>query len=98
MIYVVATVRIHPGTLEPFVETAYPAIETTRREAGCILYDLHASVTDPYRLVFIEQWETREAFNAHLEAPHMLALREANKPFVADAKVEIIHPDRVEVL
>ncbi|KKB84958.1 hypothetical protein VW29_09105 [Devosia limi DSM 17137] len=98
MIYVVSTVRIHPGTLEPFVEAAYPAIETTRREPGCILYDLHASVTDPYRLVFTSQWESREAFNTHLESPHMLALCETNKPLVLGAKVEIIHPERVEVL
>lgn len=98
MIYVVATFTITPGSLEPFVDAARPAIEATRREPGCILYDLHASITDPERVVFVEQWASREALADHFAMPHMAQFAIDNKPFVVSVKVEIIHPDRVEVL
>ena len=97
MIYVVATFTIQPGTLEPFVDAAHPAIEATRRESGCVLYDLHASVTDPERVVFVEQWESREALDAHFASPHLAAFAIANRPFVVSVKTEIIYPDRVEL-
>ena len=73
-------------------------MEATRREPGCILYDLHASVTDPERVVFIEQWQSRDAFEAHLKTAHLAAFGAASKPYVVSAKVEVIHPDHVETL
>ncbi|WDR03864.1 putative quinol monooxygenase [Devosia algicola] len=96
MIYVVATLQIELGALEPFVDAACPCIEATRAEPGCVHYDLCASVTDPERVVFIERWESREALNTHLASPHMLAFKAASKPFVRASKIEIVHSEQVE--
>lgn len=98
MIYVAATFRIRPGTIEPFVEAAYAVIDIARREPGCLLYDLHASVTDPDRLVWLEQWDSRETFDRHLATPYMAIFRHAIEPFVISTRVEIIHPDHVDIL
>lgn len=98
MIYVAATFRIRPGTIEAFVAAAYTAIDTARREPGCLLYDLHASVTDPDRLVCLEQWDSRETFDRHLAAPHIATFSEAIKPYVLSTRVEIIHPDHVDTI
>jgi len=96
MIYVIATLKIRPGTLEALANLAEPLIVGTRAEAGCILYDLNASITDPETVVFIEQWESREHLTAHAGTAHMAVWREANKAYVVSSKVEIIHPDHVE--
>ncbi|GLQ53533.1 putative quinol monooxygenase [Devosia nitrariae] len=98
MIYVIATIRIRPDALEAYATLAQPCIAATRREAGCLLYDLDASTTDPETLVFVQKWESREALADHLNAPHVVAFREAIKPYVIEAQVEIVHPDRVEVM
>ncbi|KKC37249.1 hypothetical protein WH87_11835 [Devosia epidermidihirudinis] len=98
MIYVVATFHLHPGKLEPFVVAAHAAIDASRRETGCFLYDLHASVTDPDRVVMLEQWETREALDRHLSSNHIANFTHTNKPYVVSVKVEVIHPQRIEVL
>lgn len=98
MIYVAATFRIRPGTIEPFVEAAYPAIDTARRQAGCRLYDLHASVTDPDRLVCIEQWDSRQDFDRHMATASLLAFRQAIERFVVSSRTEIIYPDHVETI
>lgn len=98
MIYVVATFQIRPGTLEAFVEAAYVLIDAARREPGCIYHDLHASVTDPDRVVCIEQWADRSNLDTHLASPHTVAFSQAIEPLVTTSKVEIIYPERVELL
>lgn len=96
MIYVSATFRIRPGTIEPFVEAAYAVIDASRRQGGCVLYDLHASVTDPDRLVCIEQWDSQQSFETNLASAHVRRFEQAIAPFVISSRVEIIHPDHVE--
>lgn len=98
MIYVIATFRLRPGALEPFVEAAYALIDVARREAGCVYYDLHASVTDPDRVMCFEQWSSRSAFDQHIETPHLATFSAAIKDLILSSKVEIIHPERVETL
>lgn len=98
MIYVAATFHIRPGTLEAFVEAAYVLIDAARREPDCIYYDLHASVTDPDRVVCMEQWATRAALGVHLVSPHTLAFGKVIAPLVTTSRVEIIYPERVELL
>ena len=60
VIYVVATLTIKPETRAELIAAAKTVIGITRKEKGCILYDLHESTTDPARFVFVEQWETME--------------------------------------
>jgi quinol monooxygenase YgiN len=98
MIYVIATLKIRPGTLEALANLAQPLIVGTRAEAGCLLYDLTASITDPETAVFLEKWESREALQAHYGTPHFASWSEANKAYVLSAKIEIIHPERIELV
>lgn len=98
MIILIATLRIKPGSLPAVIEAARPCLVATRLEAGCISYDLHVDVTDPEALVFVERWETREALAAHFEMPHLKAWREAGEPYFLSRKLEIIHPETIELL
>ena len=98
MIVVVATFRIRPGSLEPFVDAAYVLIDAARREPGCLYYDLHASVTDPDRMMCYEQWTDRTAFDRQSATPHMAAFISATADFVLSSRIEIIHPDRIDTL
>ena len=98
MIYVVATFRIRPGALEPFVEAAYGLIDVARRELGCLYYDLHASLTDPDRMLCYEQWSDRAAFDLHYASPYVAAFVGATADLVLSSKVEIIQPGHIDTL
>ena len=65
MIYVVATLTVKPETRAEFIAAATACIKETRKEPGNIAYDLHESVTDPTKMVFVEQWENAEALVPH---------------------------------
>lgn len=96
MIYVIATIRVRPEKLSTLLDAARAVIAATRKEDGCIFYDLHQSVTDPGQLVFVERWTSREALAKHFEAPHMTPWRAAGAESIVERKVEIITPENVE--
>ena len=98
MIYVVATLIVKPETRAELIAGAAACIAETRKEAGNIAYDMHESVTDPTRMVFVEQWESAEALVPHRAAEHMKTFgRVAVKCFAAPPKIEIITPADVVV-
>jgi quinol monooxygenase YgiN len=71
VIYVVATLTVKPETRAEFIAAATACINETRNEPGNIAYDMHESVTDPTKMVFVEQWESVEATLPHRSAEHM---------------------------
>ena len=96
MIYVVATLTLKPGAREHLVGPARICAAATRKEKGCIAYDLFESLTDPQTLIFVERWETREDLTAHSKSSHLAAWREASAPHLVSRKIEVIHPEKVE--
>ena len=75
MIYVIATLTIHPEKRADFLENAPHGHRRDPQGAGCLTYDLTSSITEPNQFVFIERWETRENLAAHFETPHLAEWR-----------------------
>lgn len=96
MIYVVATLTTTPGGAESLRAPAAVYIAETRKEKGCLGYELFHSLDDPDKLVFVEKWETREDLTAHSKQPHLKVWRDASGPYLVSRKIEVIHPEKVE--
>ncbi|WP_371422286.1 putative quinol monooxygenase [Tardiphaga sp.] len=98
MIYVVATLTVKPEARAELIAAAQACIAGTRAEPGNIAYDLHESVTDPAKMVFVEQWENAEALVPHRQMEHFKAFgRVAAKCLSAPPKIEVITPADVTV-
>lgn len=54
-------------------------IEITRAEAGCVQYDLHQDKENPAHFLFFENWESRELWQTHMNAPHLAAYMAATE-------------------
>ena len=54
-------------------------IATTRAEDGCFQYDLHQDNENPAHFLFYENWESRELWQAHMNAPHLVAYMAATE-------------------
>ncbi|MEM6441506.1 MAG: putative quinol monooxygenase [Pseudomonadota bacterium] len=54
-------------------------VPVTRAEAGCLRYDLHVDDSSPGFFVFYETWETRDLWQAHMNAPHLAAYMAATE-------------------
>jgi quinol monooxygenase YgiN len=98
LIYVIATLTVKPETRAEFIAGATACIKETRKEPGNMAYDMHESVTDPTKMVFVEQWESAEALVPHRGAEHMKAFgRIAVNCMTAPPLIEIITPANVDI-
>jgi quinol monooxygenase YgiN len=98
VIYVVATLFVKPESHAEFIAAAAACIKEVRKEPGCIAYDLHESVTDHTKMVFVEQWENAEALVPHRTAEHMKTFgRVVVKCITQPPKIEVITPAKVDV-
>ena len=59
-------------------------VPMTRAEAGCLQYDLHVDNENPGFFVFYENWESRELWQTHMNAPHLAAYMAATDGAVAN--------------
>jgi len=78
-VIVVATVKAKPGQEEAVKESLLSLVEPTRKEPGCICYNLHQAKDDKTQFMFYEQWASKAALDAHGKTPHLSALGEKLK-------------------
>ena len=70
-VHVLAIFVAAPGR-EAELERALSAmVEPTRKETGCIRYDLTRALDGSGEFAFIEEWETAEDLNAHGRSEHI---------------------------
>jgi quinol monooxygenase YgiN len=83
MIRVVAHLTSKPGTIELTRGALEGFVEPTRAEAGCILYELMQNNDDATDFTFVEEWESDETLDAHLESPHITSFKERASDLLA---------------
>lgn len=73
-----------PDSIDELRKRLLVLVGSTRKEAGCLRYDLHSHPDDPLRLTFVEEWASPAAHAAHDETPWVLDIREHLPRLVAD--------------
>lgn len=86
-IYVVF--KSYDGKREAFVERAKAEgiVDEIRKENGCIRYDYYYSEKDPNEILLIEEWESKEHQQIHIEQPHMDRLRGFKNDYIESTKL-----------
>lgn len=76
---VIAEFEVATERLEAFLAAAH--VDATRSladEPGCLQFDINVDEASPNsRVVFYEVYRSKEAFDAHLETPHLAAFRDS---------------------
>ena len=58
--------------------------EESRKEPGCVTYQVHRHRTEPRRFFIYEQYQDDAALEQHRNAPHFLQYARKDLPKVAD--------------
>ena len=58
--------------------------EESRKEPGCVTYQVHRHKTDPRRFFIYEQYKDDAALEAHRGSPHFLQYAKKDLPKFAD--------------
>ena len=101
MIHVIATIELNPGVRDEFLKHFHDLVPLVLEEKGCVSYgptidvdanlDVQVGPRDNVVTV-VEAWDSVEALQAHLVAPHMNDYREKVKDMVTDMKVQVLSP------
>lgn len=68
---VVASIKANPDKIDRVRAELLKLIDITRAEAGCINYDLYQDNDNPAHFMFHENWESRDLWQIHMNAPHL---------------------------
>ena len=79
MLTIVADIRANPHQIDLVRAELEKLIPITQAEKGCLQYDLHQDNADPAHFLFYENWESRDLWQAHMNAPHLAAYLEATE-------------------
>jgi quinol monooxygenase YgiN len=70
---VIARARAKTEHVAKVREILSALVDPTRRESGCLSYELLQNSSDPTDFVFVEQWANAAAEQAHFATPHLLS-------------------------
>ena len=70
MLKVVAKNFADPKHLDEILKLSRELVELTRGEPGCVSYGVYRDTEHPELLTMIEEWESREALETHLNSAH----------------------------
>ena len=70
MIKVVAKNFAKEDKIDEIIELSKELVEITRKEKGCIKYEMYQDEQDATILTMIEEWENKEALEEHLKSEH----------------------------
>ena len=73
VITVIASFQAAPGREQALREALVALVAPTRKEEGCLNYDLHVFQDNPGKFVFFENWISRAHLDAHLANTHIQA-------------------------
>lgn len=68
---VIARLQAKPGRSSDLLDALRHLVQETRKEPGCVHYDLYRSPEDPTLFAFHETWASREHWEAHNASPHV---------------------------
>ncbi len=74
MITIVAKNVIKEGRVEEFKALAKELVDESRKEAGCIYYNLNEDINNKNILTFIEEWKDKEAIELHNKSAHFTTI------------------------
>jgi quinol monooxygenase YgiN len=84
---VIAEFQVKPGKMPAFLEAARDdARHSTADEPGCRQFDVICPEGSEDTVVFYEVYDSRAAFDAHLETLHLERFRQAFPPLIVEER------------
>lgn len=80
-IVVVANIKVRKDVEEKVKKEIGLIIEQTRKEKGCLRYDVFQSSNDPTHLISYEKWQNRQALDEHLKKIYIVNLLAKTKEY-----------------
>ena len=94
LLTVVAEVFAKPGKEDEVYKHLLGFVEPTRKEEGCLQYDLHVANDQPGHFIFYETWTSEQHLEKHSASAHIQAFR-AIAPTLTTGPTRIVKATRI---
>lgn len=91
MIKVVAKSKVKSEKLETVLALYEELVSDTRKEDGCIVYELYQDVQDATVVTMIEEWEDQASLDRHMKTEHFLRIVPMVGEHVMESSLNIYH-------
>jgi quinol monooxygenase YgiN len=91
MIKVVAKSKVMNDKIELILNLYEELVAATRKEEGCIIYELYQDETDSSVLTMIEEWVDKAALDKHMKTEHFCRIVPMVGEFVIESGLNIYH-------
>ena len=68
-------INVTPGCEAQLIASLTTLAEASRKEEGCIQYDMHLDNEDPSFIMFYETWASRDLWLEHMKSEHLYTRR-----------------------
>ena len=91
MIKVVAKNKVKSEKIETVLALYEELVADTRKEDGCIAYELYQDEQDAAVLTMIEEWEDQASLDRHMKTEHFLRIVPMAGEHVTESSLNIYH-------
>jgi quinol monooxygenase YgiN len=81
---VVAQIKAKPGKERLVRQELLSLVNPSRKDAGCLNYDLHQALDNPALFLFHENWTSQALLDQHLQKPDLQAVLARVSQLVAE--------------
>ena len=74
---IIVNVQAKPDQIDFVKEKLVGLLAPTRVEKGCVTFTLHQNSNDPCHFVFLEIWESRDLWQAHMNTEAFAVYKES---------------------
>lgn len=93
MIRIVARTVVQTYQKGEYLRLAKLLITESRKEAGCISYELYEDLHNPNVLTFMEEWSDQAAVDRHMATDHFRTLMSGIRPLcIGEPEIVMYHP------
>ena len=74
MVKVIAKFFVKEDKVEEFLKLASVLVEESRKEEGCVSYNLLQDVSNSQILIMVEEWESAKILKTHMASAHFTSI------------------------
>ena len=97
MIVVTGSVTARQDSFDQVRKLSLEHVHRSRKEPGCISHAVHVDCENPLRLVFVEQWESASALQAHFAVPASRDFARSLRPLAENVTLEVYDANPVKM-
>lgn len=91
---IIAKIEVKEDKLDLVKKELIKLLEPTRKEEGCLEYNLYQDFVTPSKFVFVELWENRTLWQEHMKGKPLMEYEKATEGAIES--FEIIEMKRIE--